>query len=361
MPSRGPMALPLRAPPTEPGKSEATAQTASLLARGRPASPPDSGTPHTCPAHPPPVPARAQDVPRRVRPVGSGHVSWTRPRALPGLPSNVPALSLLPSTLFSPPPPHSSCCGNYFVCLLVSGLTSVSLVARDEVHGGWDIAPARGCCAPRVTHCLLNERMNEESISPSVRQSPLAVLGPGHSADSQALRGAGPRPGRGREGLSRRSRREGLGGLQRGAHGSLPPTHTEAAGAGRAGWACCPGGHLHCSTCPSRWPDPDVSVPLPPRSQTLPAWWGVWSAPCPRPGPDPCPGPVPALLTQQQELQLPTVPFLLLQEDPVDLLVDAGGRLLILRQAPRAAAPGQRAGHGGGLSGHEAAWPRPPR
>lgn len=109
--------------------------------------------------------------------------------------------------------------------MLVSGLTSVSLVARDEVHGGWDIAPARGCCAPRVTHCLLNERMNEESISPSVRQSPLAVLGPGHSADSQALRGAGPRPGRGREGLSRRSRREGLGGLQRGAHGSLPP-HT---------------------------------------------------------------------------------------------------------------------------------------
>lgn len=98
----------------------------------------------------------------------------------------------------------------------------------------------------------------------------------------------------------------------------------------------------------------------PPRDLRVPSL-GPPPSPCLRVTPlARCPPPPGPGLTQQQQLQLPAVPLLLFQEDPVDLLVDPGRRLLLLRQAPGAAAPGQRAGHGRGSEGARGHGPGPP-
>ena len=130
--------------------------------------------------------------------------------------------------------------------------------------------------------------------------------------------------------------------------------------AGRVCWACQAGAappghptsHLHSCRCSARWLGPCLDEELGlsvPRSSHLasgfpsslapvwvrtPSWSLLPSANPPGPG-----------LTQKQQLQLASVPPLLFQEDLVDLLVNPGSCLLILRQAPGAAAPGQRPGH----------------
>lgn len=58
-------------------------------------------------------------------------------------------------------------------------------------------------------------------------------------------------------------------------------------------------------------------------------------------------------LTQQQEFQFLALLFFLFQQNPVDLLVDSGGSLLLLCQAPGTAAPSQGPGHGGRFTDHQ--------
>lgn len=107
-----------------------------------------------------------------------------------------------------------------------------------------------------------------------------------------------------------------------------------------------PLGHLCSCRCSAGWPGcvwtrnwvshPASGFPgsvAPVGVRTLPSSLLPSAAP---PGPG---------LTQKQQLQLASVPPLLFQEDLVDLLVNPGGCLLILRQAPGATAPGQGPGH----------------